>query len=60
MANGVRDATWIFDVNNRAIPVGLSNTAVSGQTADLTYADDSTAQVWTADQESPGVADSQL
>jgi hypothetical protein len=60
MANATRDATKIFDVNNRTIKGGLSSGAVSGRTADQTYADDSTALLWTADQESPNVADSQL
>jgi hypothetical protein len=60
LSNASRDATKIFDVNNRTIKGGLSNGSVSGRTADQTYADDSTTQLWTADQESPDVADSQL
>lgn len=60
LSNASRDATWVFDVNNRSIPAGLSSGAVSGRTADQVYADDSTSTVWTADQESPDVADSQL
>lgn len=60
LSNASRDGTKIFDVNNRTIKSGLSNSAVSGQTADQVYADDSTSLVWTADQESPDVADSQL
>lgn len=60
LSNASRDGTKIFDVNSQTIKAGLSNGAVSGRTADQVYADDSTSQVWTADQESPGVADSQL
>ena len=61
MSNASRDATTIYDAkNNLVIPAGLSNGSVSGRTADQVYADDSTSQVWTADQESPAVADSQL
>jgi hypothetical protein len=60
LSNASRDGTDIFDRNNKNIKAGLSNGAVSGRTADQVYADDSTSQVWTADQESPDVADSQL
>lgn len=61
LSNASRDGTKIFDAkNNRTIKAGLSNASVSGRTADQVYADDSTSQVWTADQESPNVADSQL
>jgi hypothetical protein len=61
LSNASRDGTDIYDAkNNRRIPVGLSNASVSGRTADQVYADDSTSQVWTADQETPDVADSQL
>jgi hypothetical protein len=60
LSNASRDGTNIFDVNNKTIKAGLSNGSVSGRTADQVYADDSTSQVWTADQESPDVADSQL
>jgi hypothetical protein len=60
LSNASRDGTNVFDVNNQTIKSGLSNSAVSGQTADQVYADDSTSLVWTADQQSPNVADSQL
>lgn len=60
LSNASRDGTKVFDVNQQTIKSGLSNSAVSGQTADQVYADDSTSRVWTADQESPDVADSQL
>ena len=61
LANASTDGTKLFDAkNNRTIKTGLSNAAVSARVADQVYADDSTTQVWTADQESPNVADSQL
>jgi hypothetical protein len=60
MANATRDATITFGRSHTGLVSGLSSGAVSGRTADQTYADDSTALLWTADQESPNVADSQL
>jgi hypothetical protein len=61
MSRAGRDATAVIDSkNNLTLKTGLSNAAISGRTADLVYADDSTTQVWTADQQSPDVADSQL
>jgi hypothetical protein len=60
VSNGVRALDNTFSANSQTIKAGLSNGAVSGKTADQVYADDSTSQVWTADQQSPGVTDSQL
>lgn len=60
VSRGVRQSDAVYDVNNATVQAGMSNGAVSGKTSDQTYADDSTQQVWTADLESPGVADSQL
>lgn len=60
-ARAVRDVSAVFDAkNNAVVQAGLSNGSVSTRTADQVYADDNTSQVWTADMESPGVADSQL
>ena len=60
-SRGVRDLTTVYDAkNNAVVSAGLSKGTVSAQVADQTYADDSTQQVWTADLESPNVADSQL
>lgn len=60
-ARGVRQVNAVYDVkNNMTVQAGLSKSAVSAQTADQVYADDSTTQVWTADLESPNVASSQL
>lgn len=60
VSRAVRQTNNIFDVNNQTVQAGMSNGAVSGKTADQVYADDNTSLVWTADLESPGVADSQL
>lgn len=60
-ARCVRDVSAVYDAkNNLVMQKGFSNGAVSTQTADQVYADDSTKQVFTADLESPDVADSQL
>lgn len=60
ISRGVRAVNNNFDVNNQTIQGAMSTGAVGGKTADQVYADDSTKLVWTADLESPGVADSQL
>jgi hypothetical protein len=59
LSNAQTGADYIFDANNQVVMGGLSNGAVSGVTTDST-ADDSLADTWTADQQSPGVADSQI
>lgn len=60
-SRGVRQTNAIYDAkNNVTVQGGLSRGAVSTKTSDQVYADDSTQQVWTADLQSPGVADSQL
>lgn len=60
-ARAVRQADAVYDAkNNVTVQGGMSRGAVSTQTADQVYADDSSKQIWTADLESPGVADSQL
>ena len=60
-ARGVRQTNVIMDAkNNLTVQAGMSRGDVNTKTSDQVYADDSTTQVWTADLESPGVADSQL
>jgi len=59
-SRAVRAMNNTFDVNNQTIQGAMSRGAVSAKTADQVYADDSTTLVWSADIESPGVADSQL
>jgi hypothetical protein len=60
-ARGIRQVDAVYDVkNNLTVQAGMSRGAVNTKTADQVYADDSTSQVWTADLESPGIADSQL
>ncbi len=60
-SRAIRQTNFIMDAKNvLTVQAGMSNSAVSTETADQVYADDSTSQVWTADMESPGVADSQL
>jgi hypothetical protein len=56
----VRAVDSQFDVNNQTVMGAMSRGVVSTKTADQVGADDSTSQVWTADQQSPDVADSQL
>lgn len=56
----VRATDSNFDVNNQTVMGAMSRGAVNTKTADQVGADDSTTQVWTADIESPDVADSQL
>lgn len=61
LSRGVRDASWVLDAkNSRALAAGLSNASVSGKTADQVYAGDTTTQTWSAGQEYPSIADSQL
>jgi hypothetical protein len=61
MANASRDGTFLFDAKNaRTVKAGLSNSSVSARTADNVYAGDNTTQTWSAGQEYPSVADSQL
>jgi hypothetical protein len=60
LGRGITQSDHIIDANQTTVQAGLSRGAISTRTADTVYADDSTSQVWSADQESPGVADSQL
>jgi hypothetical protein len=60
VSRAITQSDLIVDKNQTTVQAGLSRGAISTRTADTVYADDSTSQVWTADQESPGVADSQL
>ena len=60
VSRAVTQLDHIVDKNQTTVQAGLSRGAIGTRTADTVYADDSTSQVWTADQESPGVADSQL
>jgi len=59
-SRAVRSVDNNFDVNNQTIQGAMSRGVVNTKTEDLVNASDSTSQVWTADLESPGIADSQL
>lgn len=59
LSNGQTAADYVFDTNNRVVLGGLARGVVAGITADST-ADNSTTDTWTADEQSPGVADSQI
>lgn len=60
-SRAIRQTNAVYDAkNNVTVQGGMSRGAVSTKTSDQVYADDSTKQIWTADLESPGVADSQL
>jgi hypothetical protein len=60
VSRAITQSDHIIDVNQTTVQAGMSSGAISTKTADTVYADDSSQQIWTADQESPGVADSQL
>ena len=60
VSSAITQSDHITDANQTTVQAGMSRGAISTKTADTVYADDSSQQIWTADQESPGVADSQL
>jgi hypothetical protein len=60
VSRAITQSDHIIDMNNRTLQGAMSSGAVYARTADTVYADDSSQQIWTADMESPGVADSQL
>jgi hypothetical protein len=60
LSNGMTPADYIYGPQNPApVLAGLAAAAVAGITLDVT-ADDQTIKAETADQESPGAADSQV
>jgi hypothetical protein len=60
VSRAITQSDHIVDENQTTVAAGMSNGKIRTRAADTVYADDSSQQIWTADQESPGVADSQL
>jgi hypothetical protein len=59
LSNGQSPADYVYDQNQNVVMGGLSRGAVVGHGIDST-ADNTTNDTWTADAQSPNVADSQL
>jgi hypothetical protein len=60
VSRAITQSDHIVDMNQSTVQAGMATGAISTKTADTVYADDSSSQIWTADIESPNVADSQL